>query len=132
MKILKVVIIVGILLMIVSTITGIGAISFSTDGGMTFERLESSWRLIINVFCAIGLSIWLYLIHDRKMSAWWIGTVLYFGAIINCLYVAFSATLHKTGMQMTINFIANIFLAFLLYVFFKKWWIKKKKTYFTV
>jgi len=124
-------IIIFILAMIAATITGMESISFSTDSGIVYRPFHGQWKRIAIPLCATGLCVWLYLIYYRKRAGWWIGAVLYGIAIIQTLYFALTAALYQGGYQRLLGISGNIILALLVYVFFGKWWLRKKREYFT-
>jgi len=130
MRVLKLSIIITMIFIAVGLITGIESIRLSTENGAVFKQFASIWNRIFYIAILLFCIIWLYLIHKKKLLAWWIGTILFLIAIAECLYLAVFAALYQVSDQRLINVVANLAFSVAIFVLFKKWWIRSKTSFF--
>jgi hypothetical protein len=112
---------------IASAISGIAAISF-TPGHTEIERHDWSGRVFAVGLAGFFLLAW-YGIHRRYLAAWWIGWLIFFGLLGDCLYETSSFAFGLRGEERWVFLGGVVLFVTLVFGYWASWW-KRQRPYF--
>jgi hypothetical protein len=112
---------------IISAVSGVSAISF-TPGNTEITKHDWNGRLIALGFAGVFALAW-YGIHRRYLATWWLGWLVFFGILGDCLYGSLTFAFGLPASERWVLLGGIILIVTLVLGFWASWW-KRQRAYF--